>query len=458
MALCLAVYNMMNDCKKLMIHYPKILFCNLLLVLVTQISAQEIWTLNRCIAYSLENNLTLKNGEVNRDMQRINLSQARLNQLPGMSGSVGISESFGRSVDPGTNTYTDVNYYNNTYEVGASVNLFSGFIQRNRIAFERYNLQVENNRLIQQKNLVVYTVIEAYFNLLLKRGLYSLALEDLNLMQRQRYNTQRLIDVGRKAESDIFDFDAKLAADSFLLIQNEGILAKASLNLKRIMNFPFDNTLSIDSITPVTPYLTDTLQLKDLLESAKLQLPDLKITGDQLIAAKKYLAQLRGAFSPSLQLYAGWDTRFYKVSSSKALPFQEQFKNNAGESVGLTLSIPIFSRFNKINNVRLAKLNYKKAEILHNENVQFFENEVNSAYIDWQTAKNEYSSAQKQLEKTRIAFITAEKKLELGQINVIDFYIQKNELLRSRSELLRTGLGLVFIEKYIRFLLNGNWD
>jgi outer membrane protein len=413
--------------------------------------------LDSCIAYALENNLTIQNAAANRDIQRITLSQARLNQLPNLSAEVGISNSFGRTVDPSTNTYADVNYFNNSYAVSTSANLFSGFIQRNRIAFERYNLQVENNRLAQQKNTVIYSVIQAYFSFLLKQGLCSLALEDLNLMQQQRYNTQRLINVGRKAESDMFDFDAKMATDSFLLIQQEGVLAKALLNLKTTMNFPSEDTLLVDTIATIVPVRTDTLLFKDLLESAKMQLPDLQITENQLTAAKKYLAQVRGTFSPSLDLYAGWDTRFYRVSNKSALPFQQQFKNNGGESVGLSLSIPIFSRFSRINGVRQAKLNYTKAEILHRENIQFFESEVNSAYIDWQTAKNEYRAAQKQLEKNRIAYITAERKLALGQINVIDFYIQKNELLRGRSELLRTGLQLVFTEKYIHFLLNGNW-
>jgi len=420
-------------------------------------TAQETWTLDRCIAFALENNLSIKNVEVDRDMQRISLTQARFNQLPSVGGNISVNNNYGRSKDE-SDVYSDKSSFYNSYDVGSSVILFSGFTQRNRIAFEKYNLKMEQNRVEQRKNLVIHTVIEAYFQYQFKKGIYSLAIENLKLMQDQHYSTQRMIEVGRKAESDIYDFDAKLANDSFLLVQQFGDSEKALLHLKSTMNYPFADTLSVDTLQLLTIAINDPIEIQTLVKSSKENLPDLKITENQLIASKKYLAQMRGNFSPSLELNAGWNTSYFQELGQYAPSFRNQFKNKAGEYVGLTLSIPIFSRFSKINNVKYAKLNYKKAEIAHQENVILLENEVNEAYIDWQTNKNEHIYAQKQLDKSKIAYSTAEKKLQLGQINVIEFYIQKNDMQRAKSELLRTQLQLALQDKYVRFLLNGKWE
>jgi outer membrane protein len=200
------------------------------------------------------------------------------------------------------------------------------------------------------------------------------------------------------------------------------------------------------------------MDVKNITEVAKNQLPNLKITENELLAAKKYLAQVKGSFAPSISLSAGWNTGYYKNSEEVPVQFKTQFKNNAGEYIGASLSIPIFAKFSRINSVKQANINYKKMEIAHEENIAFLENEVNAAYINWTVSKNEFVSAQKQLDKSIIAYKSAEKKLALGQINVIDFYIQKNEMFRAKTELLRTRVQLALQDKYLIFLFTGNWD
>jgi outer membrane protein len=423
------------------------------------LSSQQAWTLNQCINYSLENNISLQNYDINRQLQQISLSQARLNQLPGVNAEVGVTESFGRTLDPATNSYSNINNYNNTYSIGSSVMLFSGFMQRNKIAFEKYNLRVASNKLEQFKNTVTYSVIDAYYDLLFNKGLYDLYTDNFKIMQEQCFALSKFIKNGRKAESDIYEFEATLATDSFLLIQQFGEYEKSILTLKSVMNFPLADTLIVDTMLVSINLLSDTLSASDILNAAKQNLPNIKVTENQILAAKKIVAQVRGNFSPSLSAYGGWNTQYYKTSdtSKVTIPFRQQFKNNAGEYVGLSLNIPIFSRMNKINSLRMANLEYKKAENLHKENLFYFEKEIHEVYIDWQTSKNEYFAAQKQLEKSKVAFITAEKKIALGQLNTIDYNIQKNELLKAKTAVLRTNLQLALKEMYVRFLLRGEW-
>lgn len=432
------------------------LFCTLLSFSVKG-TAQDIWDLPKCIAFALENNLSLKNADINYRIQKINYNQARLNQLPQIDGGISVNESFGRTLGS-ENTYVDENIFSNSFGVNASLLLFSGFSQRNRIAFERYNLKAEHNRFEQQKNKVIFTVIDSYFKVLLTRGLYTLYLEDLKIMQQQYASLLKFIQIGRKAESEIYDFEAKLATDSFLLIQQTGNVQKAMLLLKVNMNFPVNDTLLVDSIPPPFGLVSDSITSSSLTEIAKTQLPDLKVTENLLLAAKKNVASTRGYFSPNIEAFGGWNTSYYKIATdTNTLSFEKQFYNHSGEYVGLRLNVPLFNRFNKVNSVRFARLKYNLALNAHQEALQNMEREISEACIDWQTAQNEYLSAEKQLYKNNVAYQMAEKKMTIGQIHVIEFYIQKNELLRAKTELLRTNLQLSLKERYVQFLLNGKW-
>lgn len=435
-----------------------ILFLTLEIITGHTLWSQKGWNLTQCIRYSLENNLVLRNAATNVDIRQIMLAQSKLTILPEISGDAYLSESFGRTVDPATNTYSDISNLNNSYGVNASLTLFSGFIQYNRIRFERFNLLTETNRYEQQKNDLAYRVTEAYLGLLHNKGLYALYAENLQLMQKQHSMISKYIAVGRKAESDIFEFDAKLAADSFMLIRQAGNVKKAENELKMLMNLPLSDSMQIDDENGSLNTLPDTLRPETLVETACKHLPDLKITEYKLLAAKKELAMVRGDFAPSISAYAGWNTNYYIKLGDPAMAFGQQLKNNAGEYIGISLRVPLFSRFNKINSVRISKLECAQAQTEHLETVLQFEREINDTYIDWQTADNEYSASTKQLEKSKIAFTTAEKKLALGQINIVEYYIQKNDLLKARTELLRTRLQLALNEKYVQFLLTGMWE
>lgn len=421
--------------------------------------AQENWNLDRCIKYALENNLALQDQMFNIEIQQTNLAKARNQRFPGISAETDMYEGFGRSLDKSNNTYVDVNFLNNSYSLGTSVMLFNGFTYQNRIAFEKYNLQAEKNVLEYQKNQLIYNVMDAYYKVLLRQGNYKIAGENLNLSREQYVNIQKLIEVSRKAESDIYELQSKMATDSFTLIQQKGEMEKALLNLKMMMHFPFADTLLLDTINyiPIIPQDHE-ISVDSLLHAGSKSMASLKITENRLIAAKKSLAEARGNFSPSLSAYAGWGTYYSRTKGQDNSSFREQFKNRAGENIGLNLSIPLFYKFSKINNVKMAKLNYKRAEIAHQTELLKIENEINSAYINWQTGLNEHAAALQQHEKSKIAYETAEKKLFVGQLNIIEYDIQKNELMRSKTEVLRTSLQLLLLERYINFILTGNWQ
>jgi len=433
----------------------QIVFCSQMVV-----HAQKSWTLDSCINYAWDNNFSIHTNELGVQIQQANLRQAKNDLLPNLSFQTSYDEYFGRSIDPTTNNYIDVQFFNNGYALSSSVDLFNGFVKLNTIGMQRLNLEAERNKLQRIRNEVAFSVINSYFEVLLQQGLSAIALENFNLSRDQVGYTARFVEIGRKPGTDMLETEANMAADSFLLVQSYHLLEQATLGLKYQMNYPVTGNLLIDTLVPsIISGLMDTLSMEELFNAASSALPDLAASKNQMLAAKKAVQVTKGAFAPSLGLYAGWSTQYMETNRNEAnriIPFRDQIKNNSNEYLSLGLGIPLFSRFSRYTSLCRSKLQYQQAKIQYEDVSYKLKMGAEKALTEWRSARAEYESSLKQLAKSRKAYEAAEKKLEKGLINIIDFYLQKNKWFRAKTEVLRTGLQLMLKDRYIRFLLTGS--
>ncbi|MCK9220927.1 MAG: TolC family protein [Bacteroidales bacterium] len=422
--------------------------------------AQNVWTLDQCINYAWENNFSVYNQELGVEIRKTDLRQAKNDLLPNLSAQSSFDQYFGRSIDPSTNAYIDVKFFTNSYNISSSVDIFNGFVRLNTIDMQRHNVMAETSKLLQLKNQVAFTVINGYYDVLLKQGLVSIANENYELSVSQLNYTMKLVEIGRKAGTDLLETEANMATDSFLMVQSHHLLEQASLDLKYLMNFPLIDSLVIDTlIYSIFSGTMDTLTMTGLFQLASASLPDLNIARNQLLAAKQAVRISKGAFSPNLGIYGGWNSQYSETNhdnNEKIIPFSNQISNNSSEYLGLGINIPIFSKFSKYTALSKSKLQYQQAKIQYDDVSYKLMMGVQKSLTDWKSARAEYESSLSQLAKTQKAYEAAEKKLDKGLINIIEFYIQKNNWFKSKTEVLRTGLQVLLKERYLRFLMTGS--
>jgi outer membrane protein TolC len=422
--------------------------------------SQRVWVLDQCINFAWDNNFSVHASELDVKIRKTDFRQAGYDLLPDLGFQTSFNQNFGRSIDPTTNTYVDVQFFNNGYGISSSVDLFKGFMKMNAIGMQRLNFEAEKNRLQQVRNEVAFTVINSYFNVLLQQGLSDIARENFQLSRNQLDYTMKFVELGRKPGTDLLETEANLAADSFLLVQSFHLLEQANLALKYQMNFPLADSLTIDTLVPsIFSGTMDTLSMDELFRAASSALPDLAHARNQLLAAKKAVQVSKGEFSPRVGVYAGWGSQYTETDrneSNQVIPFSDQITNNSNEYVSLGVAIPLFSRFSKYTSLSRSKLKYEQAKIQYEDVSYKLMMGVEKSLTDWRSARAEYESSLSQLAKTRKAYEAAEKKLDKGLINIIEFYIQKNNWIRSKTEVLRTGLQVLLKERYIRFLLTGS--
>ncbi len=433
----------------------------LILVLYSGLScAQKMMTLDECINYAWVNNFAILNENLDVGIRKADYRQALNNLLPDLGFQSSLSQNFGRSIDPTTNSYINVQYFNSGFGLSTSLDLFAGFMKINSAEMQKLNYQAEQNRLQQLRNEVGFTVINSYFDVLLKTGLAAIALENCRLSNDQLRSTIKFVEVGRKPGTDLLETEANVAADSSLLVQSNNLLEEAVLSLKSTMNFPVSDSLAIDTIVPsILSGTMDTLSMNKLYLAASEVLPDLELYRNKMKAAKKAVKVSKGGFSPSLGLYGNWSSSYTETDKdtyNRITPFSDQLLNNSYEYLSLNLTIPLFSRFSKYTSLNKSKLQYHQAKNQYDETNYKLKMTAEKSLTDWRAAMAEYKSSLRQLDKSYSAYIAAEKKLDKGLINIIEFDIQKNKWVTAKAELLRTGLQVMIRELYLRFLMTGS--
>ena len=421
------------------------------------IYAQELWTLNDCINYAFINNLDIESQSIITEKYKESFNQAKRERLPKISGGTDYGISFGKSVDPITNDVTYNNFNSNNYSLNGGITLFEGFMRNNQIAYNRfiYLAGIEN-----EKNLKVeigFMVMNAFHNALYYKGLIDIVKQQKELSELNLEKIRRQAEVGLSAKTELLEIEARLADEELLLIRTENNYKASLLELKKVMNFPVNKDLSLMEISETEIIQYPVFENADSIFALALEnLPAVKAKLQQLKAVEKALAVSKGSLYPALNLNGGYYTGFYETrvdENGNSISYKEQIKNNASQSIGVSLSVPVFNRWNNRSNIKQSKLNLEKERVdLENFKTQLYY-EIESYCQDLSAVSAEYLQAKKQTESNQLAFEVAEKKKEQGMFNVIDLYTSKNLLSNAQSELLRTKLMYLLKRKTLDFYM-----
>lgn len=430
------------------------------LLVFLQANANDAMTWEECARYALDHNLNLKQYQINLEEQNLQVANTRQRYLPSINGYANYTENFGRSIDPQTNAISNTEFYASNYGIRASVGLFEGFMRHHRLRYEKMIMESETAHFEQQKKTLLFNVIEQFTTVKLYEGLVKITEEEVLLSQRFLDRYIKLIIVGQKSELSIVDIKAKLAQDSVRLVQTEMNLELEKNTLKRLMNYDLDKELVLKDVDFNPNSLDNTSYSSlELMSLAQKHLPEIKEIQKQIEASHLLIKEEQGRILPSIYLNTGVSSAFYETTNNNqgnTMSFVNQFDGNLGSYVSLHLNIPIFNRLHSRNRIRLAKLEQEKKQVYYEEFLQDIRYELNENNLLLEASFQSYKYGLSSEEKQQTAFITAEKRLENGLINILDFYTYKNAYAFAKSERIRLGLELFLQNKIIDYYLTGN--
>jgi outer membrane protein len=424
---------------------------------LTMNGQEKAWTVDDCIQYAITHNHEVRLQQIQLDDYRTDKQRAVGAFLPAVEASVGGQFNFGRAIDPETNTYTNVNTFNNSYGVQASIPLFDGLQRYNDLRAAKANLLMGRQGLAAQKDKIAQHVLKAYIDALYYQTALTYAKEKREESMMLLHQTQVMVEVGTKGEADIAQMEATYASDDYEVTRQEGLLSQALLMLKHEMNYPAEEELKIKN---------EELRMKNDNNSSSLQsnsnfsltLPSIQQAAYQLQSAQYAYLSSKGALFPSIHLGVGVSTNYFRqMGANNGMTFRDQFRNNVGEYLYASLSIPLFNRMNTISNIRRQRNNVKRArENLDNERRELHRL-IQETAIDQQNSWMETQKMQQKVEADSLAAQLTIRKYQEGISSSIDVQTATVTLLQSKAHLLQCQLNYIYKTRILKYYQEGVW-
>jgi outer membrane protein len=464
-------------------------FVQLLMALLTlTVSfAQDKWDLRRSVEYALENNISIRQADVQAKIAALTYEQSKLSQYPSANIQNSGGYQFGRSIDPATNQFTNAEILFVNHSLNVGLDIFNWFSKKNTIAANRLQAEAYTAGVEKAKNDVALNVANAYLQILLNNE--QIRISELQVQQsiEQVDNVKKRVDAGVLPELNQAEVEAQLANDSSNLITAKSNYILSVLLLKSILNIPADKPFEVD--VPAV----ETIPVESLAELdpaavymlAEKNMPQQKINDLNLQAAIKNVAAVKGKMYPTLSFFGGLDSRYsnaqklfgkdfvntiipigfvdvngtnYIVNTETAIPtgfskntYFRQLNNNFSQSIGLSLSIPIFNGGITRTNWKKSKLDVTNAELQKEGDALTLKQDIYQAHADAVAAIQKFNAAKKSVETSEKAYNFAKKRFDIGLLNTIDLLTNQNNLFRARINMVSAQYDFVFKMKLLEF-------
>ena len=419
----------------------------LLLLVSLPSSAQQSWSLDECINYAITHNLELKNQEYTVASSKETHKQAVRNLLPSINGSASYDVRYGRSVDPNNNNIIDTDFFSNNYNLNSSLDIFRGFQRINSIKATKYIYKAVQEDAQQQKYLLAFRVMSAFYDIRFFQGALKIAKEQVSISDTNYAFVKKQLELGLIAQADMYEAESVLLTDKLAVTQAENQLAAAKLNLIQEMNLENVSTITLKADALDLKKVADTtLQTNTVYSKAQTFLPSIKAGQLKVKAAQKQVAIARGSLYPSLSLFAGYGTGYYETNTdeitNEIISFKNQIRDNASRSIGLSMNIPISNKWSGRSEIKQQKIALQQAE----NNLKIQEQELYKLIQQLVQEKNalevENLQSLKKLKAQELSFSIAQKKYEKEMISAVELYQAKVLYTTAQNENLQVQIRL----------------
>ena len=435
-------------------------------------SAQS-WSLDDCMKYAVEHATEVKREVVNARQRKQDYQHAVAGFLPTVTGGVQGQYAWGRNIDPETNTYNNVTTFNNYYQLYAELNVFDGFATINALKQAKLSRDYSATAMRKIQDDRAIDVMQKYVDAAYAEASIQIASEKLNESKRMLAKMKRLYELGEKGRPDVVQMESQVAEDEYNLTHQENVAKQSLLALKSAMNFPVDEELKIQIEGEQKIQIAEERNLKLKTENEKVSesgvnyetvyqgflniSPDLKSAEYEVERARYDYKIAKGRLLPSLSLGGGISTNYYKNLSQKGQydGFASQFRNNQGEYLALTLSIPIYNS-DRWHSVKKARNDWQLAQVNLEETRRKLHDQIAQAVMDAEGYAKELHQMQKKVVSDSLAYHMSSRKFEEGMLSTFDLHTAAQTLLESRIKELQMQMLLIIKQRLVAYYQGEN--
>ena len=419
-------------------------------------SAQS-WSLDDCMKYAVEHATEVKREVVNARQRKQDYQHAVAGFLPTVTGGVQGQYAWGRNIDPETNTYNNVTTFNNYYQLYAELNVFDGFATINALKQAKLSRDYSATAMQKIQDDRAIDVMQKYVDAAYAEASIQIASEKLNESKRMLAKMKRLYELGEKGRPDVVQMESQVAEDEYNLTHQENVAKQSLLALKSAMNFPVDEELKLELKSGYKEVSESGVNYEIVYQGFQHISPDLKSAEYEVERARYDYKIAKGRLLPSLSLGGGISTNYYKNLSQKGQydGFASQFRNNQGEYLALTLSIPIYNS-DRWHSVKKARNDWQLAQVNLEETRRKLHDQIAQAVMDAEGYAKELHQMQKKVASDSLAYHMSSRKFEEGMLSTFDLHTAAQTLLESRIKELQMQMLLIIKQRLVAYYQGEN--
>jgi outer membrane protein len=453
--------------------------------------SSERWTLKQCIDYALANSLTIQSSNYNVESSEVNLRQSKFSRLPNINGNVGYGYSWGRGLDPVSNSFVSQEIRSSNISGNASLPLYNGLTIHNTIRQNQRALAASEYDLARAKNDLILNVANLFITVVFNKELVQNAKYQLASSEQQLDRTRKQVAAGALPKSEELNLDAQVASNEVTVAQQENALAMSILQLKQALRIPASQGLDVlvPQLDPEDLVIDQTRN--EIFEIARKTMPEIKSAEMRIQSTDFGVKASRGNFYPRLNLNAGINTNYSSAQEAQFYPdggfrfpnngemppfafvnkdltqgvysieatgsyrntylFSDQIKDNIYRTLGFQLQIPILNGYSARADVQRSIIQNQQAKIEAEQVAQTLRQNVETAYNEALASSKVYNASLRQVQAREEAFRMMDQRYNAGAANSFEFQVSQNDLYQARTDLTRAKFDFILKKKVLDF-------
>ena len=457
------------------------------ILICLSVKAQTVWTIKACIDTAYKLNLSINQGVLSKDINKINLIQSKASLAPNINLTDGQNFSSGYSLDPYTYQYTNKNISINNLALNSSVTLFNGYlllhtVRQNKLLYDASMLDIEKN-----KNDIMLNIIAGYMQVLMDYEAIEVAFNQVKISSTLLDQTRHFVEFGKAPEINLLQLQSQLASDQLAEVNAKNQTQLDKVILQQLINIPVSDNFEIDRNQLMNIFPQKTASTEEIVKISEFFLPQVKSATLKTSAALYSLKISKSSLFPKLTMTGYLKTGYSSLRSNitqstyynsetigyvnnspsqpvigiipvtilnrQIQPLSEQLKSNFSQAISFNLAIPIFNNLQSSSNVSIARINLMKAKLNEKQIINDLRKSIETSYLNQISAEKKMNATEEQMILERKTYNNMEIKFSAGAINTTDFLIEKNNYNKVSMSLIQAKYDYILKTKMVDFYL-----
>lgn len=390
------------------------------------------WTLEDCLAYAETNSINVLQAQNTYSSAEEDFKASKAAFAPSISASSSQTYSFNNII----------NNYNGRYSASYGINMSMSLFQGGKLVYsKKQNDLIRQSReagVLSAKKEISISVLQAYLQVLYARESMLTAQSTFELSQAEYDRYKALYEAGSANKSDLSQIATQWSQNKYNLQVSENNLRTYITDLKQLLEIGIAEDFSIRyPVISDEEVLQPLPEMMEIYETAMSVMPQIKEAELNIQSSETALRVAKAGWIPSISLSAGLSSS-YLTQEGGSPTLGQQFTDNFGANVGLSISIPIYDKRSTRTSVNKAKLTIENNRLSYESAEKEIADYVESLYIDAVNAQANYSAAKEQAEFAEDSYNLVREQFREGLKNAVDLLTEENNLFKARQTLVES--------------------